>query len=72
MSIKKAELKSFDGGSYTASVRMDGGYKVDLEGVAVARNLPAIDMVAGRMAVVQFFNDAIPREAVVIAVYVPV
>lgn len=71
MSLKKAELKSFDSGSCTAAIRMDGGYKADLEGVPVARNLPSVEMVAGRMAVVQFFNDASPREAVIIAVYTP-
>jgi len=71
MSLKRAELKSFDGGSYTAAVRMDGGYKTDLEGVPVARNLPSIEMVAGRMVAVQFLNDTSPREAVIIAVYTP-
>jgi hypothetical protein len=71
MSVRKAELKSFDSGTYTAAVRMDGGYKVDLEGIAVARNLPSAEMIAGRSVVMQYFSDTNPREAVVIAIYVP-
>ena len=71
MSVRKAVLKSFDSGSYTASVRMDGSYKVDLEGIAVARNVPSAEMISGRKVVVECFNEFDPREAVVIAVYVP-
>jgi hypothetical protein len=69
MKLKKAELKSFNSGNYTATVRLASSYKVYLEDVAVARNLPAAEMVAGRRLAVVFFDEHSPREAVVVAVY---
>jgi hypothetical protein len=69
MKLKKAELRSFNSGNYTATVQMAGSYKVYLEDVAVARNLPAVEMVTGRQVAVLFFDEYSPREAVVVAVY---
>jgi len=69
MKLRKAELRSFSSGSYTATVRLAGSYKVYLEDVAVARNLPAAEMVAGRRLAVLFFDEHSPGEAVVVAVY---
>lgn len=69
MALKKAELKDFDSGTYTATVRMEGGYKVGLAGVPVARNLPVAEMTAGRYVALEFFDETNPRDAVVIAVY---
>lgn len=69
MVIRKAELKSFNSGSYTAVVRLASSYKVYLEDIAVARNLPAAEMVAGRKVAVLFFEEHSPREAVVVAVF---
>jgi hypothetical protein len=69
MKLKKAELRSFNSGNYTATVQMAGSYKVYLEDVAVARNLPAVEMVTGRQVAVVFFDEYSPREAVVVAVY---
>jgi hypothetical protein len=37
--------------------------------VAVARNLPAAEMVTGRKLAVVFFDEYSPRDAVIIAVY---
>ena len=70
MRLRKGILKSFNSGSYTATVQMASSYKVYLEGIAVARNLPAAEMTAGRKVVVVFFDEHNPKEAVVIAVYV--
>ena len=56
MSLRKAVLKSFDSGNYTATIQLTGSYKVYLEGVAVARNLPAIEMVVGRRVAATFFD----------------
>ena len=70
MSLKKAVLKSFNSGDYTATVQLAGSYKVYLEGIAVARNLPAAEMALGRKVTVIFFDEHNPKEAVVIAVYV--
>jgi hypothetical protein len=67
--IRKAELRSFNSGNYTAVVRIAGGYKVYLEDINVARNLSAGEMVTGRSVAVIFFDENSPRDAVVIAVY---
>jgi hypothetical protein len=69
MRLRKAELKSFNASNYTATVRLANGYKVYLEDVAVARNVPAAEMVAGRKVAVIFFDENSPKEAVVTAVY---
>jgi len=69
MSLRKGMLKSFNSGVYTATVQLASSYKVSLEDVAVARNLPAAEMVSGRKVVVVFFDEHNVKEAVVIAVY---
>jgi hypothetical protein len=67
--FKKAEIRGFSSASYTADVRISGGYTVMLEGVRVARNLPAAEMIAGRQALLAFFDEYNPGDAVVIAVF---
>ena len=62
-------LKSFSSGNYTATVQLASSYKVYLEDITVARNLPSAEMVAGRKVVVVFFDENNAREALVIAVY---
>ena len=69
MVLRKAILKSFNSGDYTATVQLTGSYKAYLEGVAVARNLPAAEMALGRKVAVIFFDEHNPKEAVVVAVY---
>ena len=69
MSLKKAILKNLNSGDYTATIQLAGSYKAYLEGVAVARNLPAVEMALGRKVAVVFFDDHNPKEAVVVAVY---
>lgn len=69
MKVRKGVLKSFDSGSYSATVQLSGSYKVYLEDIAVARNIPSAEMVAGRKTAVLFFDEYSPKEAVVIAVY---
>ena len=69
MKLRKAVLKSFNSGNYTATVQLAGSYKVYLEDIAVARNLPAAEMTAGRKTAVLFFDEYNPKEAVVVAVY---
>ena len=69
MNLRKAVLKSFNSGDYTATIQLTGSYKAYLEGVAVARNLPAVEMALGRKVAVVFFDGHNPQEAVVIAVY---
>jgi hypothetical protein len=69
MQLRKGELRGFNSGNYTATVRLAGSYKVYLEDVAVARNLPSAEMVTGRKVAVVFFDEHNPKEAVVVAVY---
>ncbi len=69
MSLKKAILKSFDSGSYTATIQLAGSHKAYLEDIAVARNLPAAEMTTGRKVAVVFFDENNAGEAAVIAVY---
>ena len=69
MSMRKGVLKSFNSGDYTATVQLASSYKVYLEGVTVARNLPVAEMTVGRKVAVIFFDEHNAREAVVVAVY---
>ena len=69
MSLRKGILKSFNSADYTATVRLAGSYKVYLEDVAVARNIPEAEMTVGRKVAVIFFDEHNAKEAVVVAVY---
>jgi len=69
MRLKKAVLRSFNSGNYTATVQLVGSFKVYLEDITVARNLPSVEMVTGRKVAVIFFDEYNPKEAVVTAVY---
>ena len=69
MRLRKAALRSFNSGNYTATVQLAGSYKVYLADIAVERNLPTVEMTAGRKVAVVFFDEYNPKEAVVIAVY---
>jgi hypothetical protein len=69
MRVKKGILRSFSSGSYKATVQLAGSYKVYLEDITVARNLPASEMTSGRKVAVIFFDEHNPKEAVVVAVY---
>ena len=69
MMLRKGELRGFNSGNYTATVRLASSYKVYLEDIAVARNLPVAEMVTGRKVAVVFFDEHSPKEAVVVAVY---
>ena len=69
MRSKKGVLKSFNSGSYTATVQLASSYKVYLEGITVARNIPAAEMTVGRKVAVIFFDEHNAKEAVVVAVY---
>jgi hypothetical protein len=69
MSLKKAVLKGFNSGDYTATIQLTGSYTAYLDGVAVARNLAAAEMVPGRRVAVSFFDEHNAKDAVVVAVY---
>jgi len=67
--IRKAVLISFSSADYLAVLKLMGSHKEYLEGVAVARNIPADAMQNGRQAAVLYFSACNPKEALVIAVY---
>jgi hypothetical protein len=69
MTVKKAILRNFDSGNYTATIEIAGSSKTYLEGVSVARNLPEAEMVVGRKLAVIFFDEHNVKDAVVAAVY---
>ncbi len=69
MSLRKAIRRNFDSGGYTATVQLAGSHKIYLEGVPVARNIPAVEMALGRKVAVVFFDTHNVKEAVVVAVY---
>ncbi len=69
MILKKAILKTWYSATYTATIQITGSAKAYLEGVAVARNLPSAEMVAGRKVAVLFWDKNNPVDAVIIAVY---
>lgn len=68
--LQRGVLKSFDSGTYLASVQLAGSLSVWLAGISVSRGLPAAEMVAGRSVAVAFFDPANPTDAVVVAVYI--
>ncbi len=70
MIVKKAVLRSFDSGNYTATIEITGSGKTYLEGVPVAHNLPVEEITAGRKLAVLFFDEHNVKDAVVVAVYV--
>ena len=69
MGLRKGVLRSFNPTEYTATVQLAGSYKVYLEDVTVARNLPSAEMTSGRKVAVVFFDEHNAKEAVIMAVY---
>ena len=69
MKLRKGVLRSFNSGNYTAIVQLAGSYKVYLEDITVARNLPVAEMTVGRKVAVVFFDEHNPKEAVIVSVY---
>ncbi len=69
MNLKKAVLRSFDTGTHAATIQISGSGKAYLEDIAVARNIPSDEMIAGRKLAVVFFDEHNAGDAVIIAVY---
>ena len=69
MRLRKGVLRSFNSGNYTATVQLASSYRIYLEDITVARNLPTAEMVNGRKVAVIFFDEHNPKEAVLVAVY---
>jgi hypothetical protein len=69
MELRKGTVKSFNSGSYKATIQVAGSLATWLQNVPVARNIPATEMVADRSCAVLLFDPANPAGAVVMAVY---
>jgi hypothetical protein len=69
MQIRRGVLRAFNSGTHTATVQVAGSVATWLGGVAVARNIPSGDMVAGRNVALLQFDPANPDDMVVCAVW---
>ena len=69
MNLRQGIVKSFDAGSYTATVQVAGSLAVWLAGVPVNRGIPQGEMTTGRRCALVFFDDTNPGDAVLVAVY---
>ena len=66
--VKRAVLKSFDAGTYKATVQLSGS-PVCLTDVPVSRGIPSAEMVAERWVAILFLDPSNPDDAVVTAVH---
>jgi hypothetical protein len=67
--IKKGTLKSFNSGTYLATVQIAGSLSVWLENIPTSRAIAASDMISGRNVAVLFIDAGNPSDCVVIAVW---
>jgi hypothetical protein len=69
MEIRRGVLRQFDAGTYTAIVQVAGSIAGWLPGIAVARNIAAAEMTAGRSVALLQFDPSNPDDMVVCAVW---
>jgi len=67
--IKKGILKSFDSGTFLASVQIIGSLSVWLENVPRSRAIASADMVTDRNVAVLFIDPSNFSDAVIIALW---
>lgn len=67
--IKKGTLKSFNSGTYLATVQLAGSLSVWLENIPTSRAIPPSEMVSARSVAVLFHDAGNPSDCVVIAVW---
>jgi hypothetical protein len=66
--IRKAIIKSYDPEAHKATVQIAGSLGVWLDGIRVATDIPAADVVAGRQCTVLFLDPSNQDDAVVITI----
>ena len=66
--IKSAIIKSYDAAAHKATVQIAGSLGVWLDGVRVATDIPAADVVTGRQCTVLFLDPSNQDDAVVITI----
>lgn len=69
MATYRATIVSFDAGTWTASLRLDGSQPQTLDSVRTARNIASGDMSAGRRVILDTGDHNDPADAVVTAVF---
>lgn len=67
--IKKSVLSNFNSVNYTATIQLIGSDKAYLEGISVAKNISASEMIVGRNLLVVLLDEHNVKDAVVVAVY---
>jgi hypothetical protein len=67
--IKKGILKSFNSGTYLATVQIAGSLSVWLENIPTSRAIAASDMISGRNVAVLFMDPSNFSDAVIVAVW---
>ncbi len=69
MAYRSGILKIFDSGAYTATVQMSGSLSAWFRDLPVSRGIASGEMTAGRRVAVLLFDDANPRDCVLLAVW---
>jgi hypothetical protein len=69
MELRRATVRSFNPGPYTASVQILGSRSAYLDAVPVSRGLPAAELLPGRDCVVVLFEPTDPTDAMVVGVH---
>ena len=67
--IRSGIVKTFDGGTYLATVQFFSSLQSFVGTIPVSRDIASGDMTAGRRVAVAFFDPANPADAVVFAVW---
>ncbi len=66
--LRKATVKSYDAASHEATVQIAGSLAVWLDGVRIATDIPAADVIAGRQCTVLFLDPSNQDDAVVLTI----
>lgn len=67
--LERATLVSFDGDTYTATLRYAGSLASVVTGVPVSRAIPAAQLLPGRRLAVAVFDAGNPLDAMVLGVH---
>ena len=69
MALRRATLKIFDSGAYTATIQLPGSLSSWLTDVPVSRAISGAELTAGRYVALAHFDESNPKDCVVVAVW---
>lgn len=69
MAIHRGKVVSFDSGTWTATVRIDGSPQQTLTTVPVARNIPSAEMTSSRKVLLDTGDHFNPADFILFAVW---